>query len=69
MESNGIEIERERPRNRWTDEVLKDIRVLGVENWIKVAMDRSSAEVENPQRVVGRKKKKKRRRGEEETEN
>ena len=28
------------PRNRWQDEVLKDIRVLGVKNWANVVMDR-----------------------------
>jgi hypothetical protein len=27
------------PRNRWQDEVLKDIRILGVKNWTKVVMD------------------------------
>jgi len=31
---------RGRQRNRWTDEVLKDTRVLGVKSWTKVAMDR-----------------------------
>jgi hypothetical protein len=31
---------RGRPKNRWWDEVLKDIRVLGVKNWTKVVMDR-----------------------------
>jgi len=30
------------PRNRWQDEVLKDIRVMGVKNWTKVVMDRSA---------------------------
>ena len=33
---------RGRPRNRWQDEVLKDIRLLGVKNWTKVVMDRST---------------------------
>ena len=28
------------PRNRWQDEVLQDIRVLGVKNWTNVVMDR-----------------------------
>jgi hypothetical protein len=28
------------PRNRWWDEVLKDIRVFYVKNWTKVVMDR-----------------------------
>ena len=42
----------ERPRNRWTVEVLKDIRVLGVKYWKNVAMCRSG-EVENLKRVVG----------------
>jgi len=27
------------PRNRWREEVPKDIRVLGVKNWKEVAMD------------------------------
>ena len=30
------------PRNRWQDEVLKDIGVLGVKNWAKVVMDRTA---------------------------
>jgi hypothetical protein len=30
------------PRNRRQDEVLKDIRVLGVKNWTKVVMDRTA---------------------------
>jgi hypothetical protein len=30
------------PRNRWWDKVLKDIRVVGVKNWTKLAMDRSA---------------------------
>jgi hypothetical protein len=29
------------PRNRWRDEVLKDVRVLGVKNWTKAVMVRS----------------------------
>lgn len=33
---------RGRPRNRWQDEVLKDIRVVGVKNWPKVVMDRAA---------------------------
>jgi hypothetical protein len=33
-------ISRGRPRNRWTDEVLKDTRAMGVKNRKKVAMDR-----------------------------
>jgi len=33
---------REGPRNRWQDEVLKDIRVLGVKNWPKVVIDRAA---------------------------
>jgi len=28
-------------RNRWWDEILKDIRVLGVKKWTKVVIDRS----------------------------
>ena len=32
---------RGRPRNRWRYEVLKEIRVSGVNNWTKVAIDRS----------------------------
>jgi hypothetical protein len=28
------------PRNRWTDEGLKNTRVMGVKKWTKVAMDR-----------------------------
>jgi hypothetical protein len=33
---------RRHPRNRWWDEVLKDIRIsiLDVKNWTKVMMDR-----------------------------
>ena len=31
-----------RPRNRWGDEFLKDIRVLGVKYWTKVVMDRQA---------------------------
>jgi hypothetical protein len=30
------------PRNRWQDEVLKDIRVLGMKNWPEVVMDRAA---------------------------
>jgi hypothetical protein len=33
---------RGQPRNRWRDEVLKDIRVFGVKNWTKVVVDRSA---------------------------
>ena len=33
---------RGRPRNRWRDSVLKDIRVLVVKNWSKVVMDKSA---------------------------
>jgi hypothetical protein len=33
---------RGRPRNRWQDEILKDIRVLGVKNWTKLVMDRTA---------------------------
>jgi hypothetical protein len=32
---------RGRPRNRWRNEDLKGIRVLGVKTWTKVVMDRS----------------------------
>jgi hypothetical protein len=51
-----------RPRNRWRDEVLKDIRVLGVKYLTKVVMDRcawheSGEEFENSQKVVRRKMK------------
>jgi len=28
-----------RPRNRWGDEVLRDIRVLGVKYWTKLVME------------------------------
>jgi hypothetical protein len=42
------------------DEILKDIRVLGVENFTKVVMGKSGGEYENPQRVTGRKKKRRR---------
>jgi len=31
---------RERPRNRWRDSVLKDIRILVVKNWTKMAVDK-----------------------------
>jgi len=30
------------PRNRWQEEVLKDIRVLCVKNWPMVVMDRAA---------------------------
>jgi len=30
------------PRNRWQDEVLKDIGVLGVKKWTKMVMDRTA---------------------------
>jgi hypothetical protein len=30
------------PRNRWRDNVLQDIRVVGVNIWTKVAMDTSA---------------------------
>jgi len=30
------------PKNRWRDEVLKDIRVLGVRNWTRVVLDSSA---------------------------
>ena len=33
---------RGRPRNRWRDDDLKDIRVLCVKNWTKLVMDRSN---------------------------
>jgi len=29
------------PRNRWQDEIQKDIRVLGVKNWTKMVKDRT----------------------------
>jgi hypothetical protein len=32
---------RGRQRNGWQDEVLKDIRVLGVKNWTQLVIDRS----------------------------
>jgi hypothetical protein len=35
-------ISRGRPRNRWREKVLKDIRVSGVKNWTTVVMDRSA---------------------------
>jgi hypothetical protein len=37
-----VERSRGSPRNRWQDEVLKDIRVLGVKKWPKVVMDRAA---------------------------
>jgi hypothetical protein len=40
MESVGKR-SRGHQRYRWRDEVLKDVRVLGVKNWTKVVMDRS----------------------------
>jgi len=30
------------PRNRWQDEVLKNIKILCVKNWPKVVMDRAA---------------------------
>ena len=59
MESNGIEITREHPRNRWADEVLKDIRVLSVENWTKVAMGRSSGEAETHRGLLEKRRRRK----------
>jgi hypothetical protein len=40
---NGVQWEKRlkgHPRNTWRNEVLKDIRVLGLKNWTKVMMDR-----------------------------
>lgn len=31
-----------RPRNRWKDEVLTDLRTMQVRNWKAIAMDRQS---------------------------